>query len=124
MREKKGREVQYIGASLAFLCTDGLILHLVPRINKHDSPPLILSPPTSMKDLIEKLEKLKVFINMRSTLVWTSKFYTLDLFLLRDHPMTRQDLHLTRKLNARAALTLDWWVQARLQGQSRAYLHA
>jgi hypothetical protein len=35
-----------------------------------------------------------------------SKFYRLDLFLLRDHPMIWQDLHLARKLNENETLEL------------------
>jgi hypothetical protein len=72
-RCKDEREERKRGASLSFLCTCGLILHPVPRINKQDSSPLILSPPISTKDLLEKLEKLKFSINVGCILVWTSK---------------------------------------------------
>ena len=76
------------GASLAFLGTCGLFLHPVQTINKQNSSPLILSPPTNMK---HGMEKLNFLINIRLTIVWTSKFYTLELFLLRQHLMTWHD---------------------------------
>ena len=76
------------GASLAFLGTCGLFLHPVQTINKQNSSPLILSPPTNMK---HGMEKLIFLINIRLTIVWTSKFYTLELFLLRQHLMTWHD---------------------------------
>ena len=91
MRENKEKEVQYIGGevlALAFLGTCGLFLHPVQTINKQNSSPLILSPPTNMK---HGMEKLNFLINIRLTIVWTSKFYTLELFLLRQHLMTWHD---------------------------------